>query len=125
MMMLFNRGDYCVLLILVGCLVNVTMQIGSCGILSNATTANIDDIVLGRCYYYLNVLNSKDCDIQQSNINCAAIWNEFKSVVLGKDPCDITISSYDRLLQLTSYTIEPNSTMFWSGTYTPAHESML
>jgi hypothetical protein len=88
----------------------------------NGTTRNIQQIFLGRCYYFLNILQKDNCLINANDYSCNDIWNEFYNVIKGKEPCSLTIDSFSRLLTLANQTIPPNTSLFWSGTYTPAHE---
>jgi hypothetical protein len=95
----------------------------SCATNYNGTTPDLESIFKGRCSYFINVLHKDDCNIAQSNLDCNQMWAEFSSVVLNKNPCDITLRSYDRLFNLSYHPIRPDTSMFWSGTNNPAHES--
>lgn len=88
----------------------------------NGTTRNIQQIFLGRCYYFLNILQKDNCIINASNYDCNDIWNEFYNTIKGKDPCSLTIDNFSKLLNMVNQTIPANTSLFWSGTYTPAHE---
>ncbi len=88
----------------------------------NGTTNNIKEIFIGRCHYFLNVLQVNNCLINATNYNCSDIWNEFSLAVIGKDPCSLKSENFDNLLRKVSHSIPMNTSLFWSGTYTPAHE---
>jgi hypothetical protein len=91
-------------------------------VIYNGTTRNIQQIFLGRCYYFLNILQKDNCFINANDYNCNDIWNEFHNVIKGRDPCSLSIDNFSRLLAMANQTIPPNTSLFWSGTYTPAHE---
>ena len=117
-----------VLVILV-CLVSSSSQIGplkqvECPVNNNpmATTPDIQDIFIGRCHYFLNILHATNCDIVAANYDCDAIWQTFRTAVVAKDPCDVKISDFDNFLTLVDHPIPVNKSIFWSGTYTPSHE---
>ena len=96
-----------------------------CKISSNGTTKNIESIFKGRCNYFINVQQAFNCDIDPSNYDCDIIWQSFKSIVTTKTPCDLKIQDLDNFLNLVNHNIAPNTSIFWSGTYTPAHECNL
>lgn len=88
----------------------------------NGTTPDFEQIILGRCYYFVNVLHKKDCSVRDAKINCTELMNEFNRAILGKEPCEVEISDFDRFLELANHSIGANSTLFWSGAYTTAHD---
>ena len=96
-----------------------------CKISINGTTKNIESIFKGRCNYFINVQQAFNCDIDPSNYDCEIIWQSFKSIVTTKTPCDLKIQDLDNFLNLVNHNIAPNTSIFWSGTYTPAHECNL
>ncbi len=110
-------------------LIQTTTQIGpllknsKCRNTYNGTTHNIEQIFLGRCFYFLNILQLSNCNLNDTVYDCNSIWTVFQSVVVGKDPCDLKISDFDDLLKMVDHYIAPNTSLFWSGTYTPAHDS--
>lgn len=89
------------------------------------TTNEIEAIVKGKCQYFINVLEKDNCDIQKANFNCDSIWKEFSQAIVNKDPCQVTIESFDRLIEITRHPIKKDSSLFWSGTYKLAHLSMI
>jgi hypothetical protein len=85
------------------------------------TTRNFEEIFLGRCYYFLNVLHGRDCKIHSLNINCTALLDAFSAAVINKAACDIKIDDFNEFLKLANHPLGVNTTLFWSGTYNPAH----
>lgn len=88
----------------------------------NGTTKNFETIFLGRCENFLNVLYKSNCDIQAANISCNTLLNNFKSAVIGKDPCSVTVDSWKDFLKAGRHKIPANKSLFWSGTNALAHE---
>ena len=70
---------------------------------------------MGRCYYFLEIQQSKNCDIIPGNYDCPKIFTSFKTALVGKDPCDVTISDFDNFLKLVYHPIAANTSVFWSG----------
>ena len=99
----------------------------SCSLRSsyNATTVGIKEIFIGRCYYFLNVLQKTNCEIDPRNYDCLAIWNEFEKVIIGKEPCSIKIEDFDKFLELVNHPIPESKTLFWSGTYSTAYQRII
>ncbi len=116
-------------LILIASIFHSTLQIGdirrsiSCSNLYNGTTRNIEEIFKGRCFEFTNTIHKEDCDIVSKNYNCNNIWIEFSNIIIGRNPCDIQIDEFKNYLEDTDHFIAQNKSLFWSGTYTPAHES--
>lgn len=102
----------------------LTFQMGPCPSDTKGTTPEIEGIFIGQCNYFINVLHQSDCDVQSEGFNCSQIWIEFSGAILGNDPCDVNISSFDRLFEIATHTIKPNTSMFWSGTNNLAHQSI-
>ena len=94
------------------------------GITTNGTTPSFDQIFLGRCFYFLNIQQNSNCDINPANYDCSAILAAFKSAIVGKDPCSVTISDFNKFLSLASHPIPQNGSLFWSGTAVTAHDCM-
>ena len=89
----------------------------------NGTTKNIEQIFKGRCHYFLNILQRTNCFIKSTAYNCSEIWSDFSKIVVGKDPCDLKVDDFERFLNMVDHPIMVNTSLFWSGTYTPAHDS--
>lgn len=96
-----------------------------CDHVNTGSTKNLDSIFIGKCNYFVNVLHSKNCAIQSAQINCDNIWQEFSNAIIGKNPCDITSDSFNRLMDMSSYPTAENSTLFWSGAKDMAQQSIL
>ncbi|KAM8939536.1 ADP-ribosyl cyclase/cyclic ADP-ribose hydrolase 1-like [Pelodytes ibericus] len=80
------------------------------------TTRNLKEIVLGRCYDYLNQnpdMGKKDCN---------AIWTEFTKVLYHKDPCSITVNNYRTIAGLTEQNVYCNKSLLWSRTNDLVHQ---
>ena len=82
----------------------------------NGTTSNIEQIFIGRCFYFLNILHNQNNLINASNYNCSNLWSSFKTAITNKSPCNIKISDFDDFLLKANHPIQPNTSVFWSGT---------
>lgn len=91
----------------------------------NGTTQNFQDIFLGRCFNYINLIHQDNCEIKSANLNCSLIWEEFSKVIIKKSPCQVTIQDFDKFVNLTSHPYPNDRSVFWSGTYKPVHKSKL
>lgn len=89
------------------------------------TTLDLDSIIVGRCNNFLNVVRKANCRIQTKNISCRSVWNEFKKAIVNKDPCQVTIESFQDFLSIGRHPIDNNKSLFWSGTKNLAHEGIL
>ncbi|XP_073430704.1 ADP-ribosyl cyclase/cyclic ADP-ribose hydrolase 2-like isoform X2 [Dendrobates tinctorius] len=74
------------------------------------TTPNLENIVIGRCYDYIETVNPS-----VGNKNCSAIWLAFKSAFVSKDPCSVFPSDYEHYINLTSHDIPINKSLFWEN----------
>ncbi|XP_062991326.1 ADP-ribosyl cyclase/cyclic ADP-ribose hydrolase 1-like [Elgaria multicarinata webbii] len=90
------------------------------------TTEHLQEIILGRCYNYILTVNPglRDTD-------CLKIWGMFQNAFMHKDPCSMTEEDYQPLMDLSSYSIPCNKSLFWSKTndlvhrYTKANHNFL
>jgi hypothetical protein len=82
----------------------------------------LKEIFIGRCFYFYNILKKTECFIIDKNYDCPKIWLKFEETV-KKSNCNV--SDFDDLFKLTDHNIPENETVFWSGTYTPAHQCKL
>jgi hypothetical protein len=96
-----------------------------CSSTYNATTTNLREIFIGRCYYFLNVLHKQTCYIDARNYNCENIWNSFSSAVISKNPCDVKTVDFNTFLNLTYHEIPENRSLFWSGSFSYKSECKL
>ena len=88
------------------------------GVLSG-TTLGIKEILIGRCHYFINVLQKENCKFDSKKYNCSLIWETFYSISLKNTK---NIDNYAPFLDLVDHIIPENTSLFWSGTYTQAHE---
>jgi len=95
-----------------------------CQTKSNGTTKNLEQIFLGRCYYFLNIQQISNCDINPTKYDCAKIFNSFRTALVGKTPCSVNVTDFSEFLSLVDHPIAANTSVFWSGTYTPTHDCM-
>ena len=95
-------------------------QTQSCNIANSpGTTLTLKEIFTGRCYYFINVLQKRNCLFNTSKYDCNAIWDEFNSISLKNQK---NVTDYNKYLDLVDQPIPGNSSLFWSGTYTQAQE---
>lgn len=95
-------------------------QTPSCNIAGlPGTTQQIKDIVIGRCYYFINVLQKNNCYFDSKKYNCNTVWDLFYSASLTNSR---NISDYKNFLDSVDQDIPENTSLFWSGTYNQAHE---
>ncbi|KAJ8397482.1 hypothetical protein AAFF_G00437580 [Aldrovandia affinis] len=57
------------------------------------TTSNLKEIVIGRCYNYVTLVNPS------SRYDCEEIWREFEEAVLRRAPCDVAVRDYRRMFR--------------------------
>lgn len=88
----------------------------------DGTTRNLREIFIGRCYEFFHGTHQDKCNINPNRYDCNEIWYKFKEIVIGKDPCEIKMDDFNSFLKSVDHPIKTNSALFWSGTYTPAHE---
>ncbi|KAG8591474.1 hypothetical protein GDO81_000191 [Engystomops pustulosus] len=74
------------------------------------TTPNLEDIVIGRCYDYIETVNPS-----VGKKNCTAIWEAFQGAFISKDPCSVFPSDYERYINLTLHDIPMNKSLFWEN----------
>ncbi|XP_075045047.1 ADP-ribosyl cyclase/cyclic ADP-ribose hydrolase 2-like [Mixophyes fleayi] len=74
------------------------------------TTPNLENILIGRCYDYIETVNPS-----VGKKNCSAIWAAFKSAFVSKDPCSVLPSNYELYINLTLHDIPANKSLFWEN----------
>ncbi|XP_035271144.1 ADP-ribosyl cyclase/cyclic ADP-ribose hydrolase 2-like isoform X5 [Anguilla anguilla] len=72
------------------------------------TTADLQEVILGRCYNYIRVVNPS-----VGEKNCTAIWNAFRDAFIYRDPCSVTDRDYQTFISLSLHSIPPNKALFW------------
>ncbi|XP_067342324.1 ADP-ribosyl cyclase/cyclic ADP-ribose hydrolase 1-like isoform X2 [Channa argus] len=89
------------------------------------TTPNIKQIVVGRCYNYITLINPRlRCD-------CEAIWRQFEEAVMRQSSCNVTMEDYHDMFNAVPQSwpcdrVSRNETsnsqfLFWSKTRTLMH----
>lgn len=90
---------------------------------SNGSTYNLKEIVIGRCYEFINVLNVKNCDyVDRLDFDCQDIWDQYSFALVGKAPCSVGMADFDNFIAAVDHSVPRNKTLFWSGTYAIAKE---
>ncbi|KAM4807638.1 ADP-ribosyl cyclase/cyclic ADP-ribose hydrolase 2 [Rhinophrynus dorsalis] len=74
------------------------------------TTPNLEEIVIGRCYDYIETVNPS-----VGKKNCSAIWEAFKNAFVNKDPCSVLPADYELYIKLTLHDIPVNKSLFWEN----------
>ncbi|KAM4706587.1 ADP-ribosyl cyclase/cyclic ADP-ribose hydrolase 2 [Discoglossus pictus] len=74
------------------------------------TTPNLESIIMGRCYDYIETVNPS-----VGKKNCSQIWEAFKTAFVNKDPCSVFPSDYELYINLTLHDIPPNKSLFWEN----------
>ncbi|XP_026555793.1 ADP-ribosyl cyclase/cyclic ADP-ribose hydrolase 1-like [Pseudonaja textilis] len=81
------------------------------------TTEHLLEIVLGRCYNFINTMNP-----ELRNKDCFRVRKLFEQAFRYKDPCNATKEDYQPLMDLARYSIPCNKSLFWSKTNDLAHQ---
>ncbi|KAM4854263.1 ADP-ribosyl cyclase/cyclic ADP-ribose hydrolase 1 [Thomomys bottae] len=110
-----------VLILLVGALVFVIPKLLSSSKPlewnGTGTTPHFDEIFLGRCYIYTQLLRPG-----LGYPDCVQIMNTFRSAIISKNPCNITEEDYRPLMELDNQTVPCNKSLFWSKSNQLAHQ---
>ncbi|XP_051891974.1 ADP-ribosyl cyclase/cyclic ADP-ribose hydrolase 1 [Pristis pectinata] len=75
------------------------------------STRNLKEIIMGRCFDYLETINPST-----RGKSCSEIWESFLKAFSGKDPCNIRKEDYGPFLKLADHDIPVNQSIFWSRT---------
>ncbi|XP_072107985.1 ADP-ribosyl cyclase/cyclic ADP-ribose hydrolase 1-like [Mobula birostris] len=75
------------------------------------STRNLKEIMMGRCFDYLQNINPS-----VGKKDCPKIWENFLNAFSGKDPCNIKMEDYEPFLKLADHDIPVNQSIFWSRT---------
>ncbi|XP_075922478.1 ADP-ribosyl cyclase/cyclic ADP-ribose hydrolase 2-like isoform X2 [Petromyzon marinus] len=81
------------------------------------TTRDLKKIFVGRCYDYIRVINPALRDK-----NCEQMWEAFYNGFKGKQPCEVTMDSYNQFVALASHPLPKDKEIFWSGTNALVHK---
>ncbi|XP_053467798.1 ADP-ribosyl cyclase/cyclic ADP-ribose hydrolase 1 isoform X1 [Ictalurus furcatus] len=76
----------------------------------SGTTPNIKQIVIGRCYEYITLVNPS------YRYKCEEIWHEFEEAVVRTTPCSVRMKDYERMFHAASQTPPCDKLLFWSKT---------
>lgn len=64
------------------------------------TVPGIREIVLGRCYTYLELSSTNRKQSLTVNVDCKILWQKFRRAWANKDPCNVTEKSYQDFISL-------------------------
>lgn len=85
---------------------------------SAGTPANIDEIFLGRCHEYQQVMRP-DLFVNGSK-DCNDLLRLFNEAYRYKDPCNVTVESFEPFVLAAKHDIyTQDRTLYWSGDVTP------
>ncbi|XP_036374587.1 ADP-ribosyl cyclase/cyclic ADP-ribose hydrolase 1-like [Megalops cyprinoides] len=79
------------------------------------TTPNLKQIVTGRCYDYVTLVNPS------FRYDCEEIWREFQEAVVRRPPCDVSVWDYRRMFRATPQALPCDRLLFWSKTRDLVH----
>ena len=85
----------------------------------SGTSLGIKEIFIGRCFYFINIVQKKNCEFHSKKYNCTEIWDLFYSISVKNSK---NISDYNPFLDLVDHIIPENKSLFWSGVKTEARE---
>ncbi|XP_076868728.1 ADP-ribosyl cyclase/cyclic ADP-ribose hydrolase 1 isoform X2 [Brachyhypopomus gauderio] len=74
------------------------------------TTPNLKQIVLGRCYNYITLVNPSP------RYNCEEIWQKFEDAVVRRTPCNVRVKDYHGMFQVATQVIPCDKMLLWSKT---------
>ncbi|XP_078071163.1 ADP-ribosyl cyclase/cyclic ADP-ribose hydrolase 2-like [Mustelus asterias] len=80
------------------------------------TVHNLEEIIIGRCYNYLRVVNPT---IREKN--CSAIWEAFRNAFIYKEPCHVIPADYEDFINLALHAVSENKSLFWENTKLLVH----
>ncbi|XP_036377761.1 ADP-ribosyl cyclase/cyclic ADP-ribose hydrolase 2-like [Megalops cyprinoides] len=84
--------------------------------LGDGTTPNLEEVIVGRCYNYIRVVNPSI-----GERNCTAIWNAFREAFIYRNACSVLPSDYQTFISLASHQVPPNKALFWEKTKRLVH----
>uniref|UniRef100_A0A8C6UIU1 ADP-ribosyl cyclase/cyclic ADP-ribose hydrolase n=1 Tax=Neogobius melanostomus TaxID=47308 RepID=A0A8C6UIU1_9GOBI len=77
---------------------------------SLGTTPNIKDIVVGRCYNYMTLINPG------TRYECEDIWTHFEDAVFRQPSCNVTVEDYRQMFHSMTQNQPCHRSLFWSKT---------
>ena len=78
------------------------------------TTRYLKEIVIGKCYYYIEILQAQNFNFNSSIYNCSFIWEKFYNLFKNSS-CNI--EDFDEFFSVSDQMIMKSRSVFWSGTY--------
>lgn len=81
----------------------------------HGTTPNIKEIVVGRCYNYMTLINP---GIRH---DCEDIWRHFEAAVFHQPSCNVTVGDYREMFSAMTHNWPCDRSLFWSKTRTLMH----
>ncbi|XP_057314167.1 ADP-ribosyl cyclase/cyclic ADP-ribose hydrolase-like isoform X2 [Hydractinia symbiolongicarpus] len=82
---------------------------------NSGTTPHLKDVFIGRCWQYQFLESQNKIDILKTNLNCTMLWMKFYNAFAFKDPCDVTVKSYETLFSMFDTSKKIPNSLFWSG----------
>lgn len=74
------------------------------------TTPNIRDIVVGRCYNYMTLVNPG------VRYDCEDIWMHFETAIFRQPSCNVTAEDYHQMFHYMTQDWPCHRSLFWSKT---------
>ncbi|XP_048398115.1 ADP-ribosyl cyclase/cyclic ADP-ribose hydrolase 2-like isoform X2 [Stegostoma tigrinum] len=75
------------------------------------TVRNLEEIIIGRCYNYIRVVNPTI-----GEKNCSAIWEAFQNAFAYKKPYNVLPTDYKDFINLARHDIPRDKALFWENT---------
>ncbi|XP_033110312.1 ADP-ribosyl cyclase/cyclic ADP-ribose hydrolase 1-like [Anneissia japonica] len=94
------------------------------------TTHNIQDIFIGRCIQYSNIVTPVNGnwlidEAFSKSLDCNNLYTQFETAFANKDPCAIEDNAFEPFVLSVSQVLPANQALFWSGTNLLAHRYAL
>lgn len=106
-------------------LVSVKLENQENCLINKGKTPNFESIFIGKCNFFINVVEKSNCKLQERNISCETMWKEFSKAFLNREPCQITADLFKPLFEISQYPIGHDKSLFWSGCKVIAQHGML
>ncbi|XP_060682871.1 ADP-ribosyl cyclase/cyclic ADP-ribose hydrolase 2-like [Hemiscyllium ocellatum] len=82
----------------------------------NGTVRNLEEIIIGRCYNYIRVVNPT-----VGEKDCSAIWETFRNAFAYKEPSNVLPTDYKDFINLARHAIPRDKALFWENTKLLVH----
>ncbi|CAF4663363.1 unnamed protein product, partial [Rotaria sp. Silwood2] len=90
---------------------------------TNGTTCGLKEIMIGRCNEYQYLKRGLYLSNTTQIKNCSKLYELFESAARYKPYCNMNMSTYESYFQYALADVNAiNRSLFWSGTYTLAHD---